>query len=160
MKIVQEDQRNTPMEGSGSSNSDSFSLWEPSQTKNRLFVNRLKVVKQKDGYKEEDCYAGIADLFDGVVYSKLSAFQRRVNRVLKVGHINNVAREAIMKGRIIGCATNKYIKFVADTGSPVVIVPHSMAVSNKLEILPTDKDEPSYAGVTGMKLSLVGQCTM
>ena len=84
----------------------------------------------------------------------------RVNRVLKVGHINNVVREPIMKGRVLGCATNKYIKFVADTGSPVVIVPHSMAVSNKLEILPTDKDKPSYAGVTGMKLSLVGQCTM
>ena len=67
MKVVQEDQRNTPMEGSGSSNSDSFSLWEPSQTKNCLFVNRVKVVKQKDGYEEEDCNAGIADLFDGGV---------------------------------------------------------------------------------------------
>ena len=47
----------------------------------------MKVVKQEDGEDEEDCYAGIADLFDGVVYSKLSAFQRRVNRVLKVGRL-------------------------------------------------------------------------
>ena len=65
-----------------------------------------------------------------------------------------------MKGRILGCATNKYIRFVADTGTPVTIVLHSLAVKNKLEVLPRDKDEPSYAGVTGMKLSVVGQCTM
>ena len=65
-----------------------------------------------------------------------------------------------MKGRILGCATNKYIKFIADTGSPVAIVPHSVVVKNKLEILSTDKDEPSYAGVTGRKLSKVGQTTM
>ena len=65
-----------------------------------------------------------------------------------------------MKGRILGCATNKYIRFVADTGTPVTIVLHSLAVKNKLEVLPTDKDEPSYAGVTGMKLSVVRLCTM
>ena len=66
---------------------DSLSLREPSQTKNCLFINRVKVVKQEDGEDEEDCYAGIADLFDGVVYSKLSAFQRKVNRVLRVGRL-------------------------------------------------------------------------
>ena len=63
--------------------------------------------------------------------------------MLNVSRINNVAREPVMKGRILGCATNKYIKFIADTGSPVAIVPHSVVVKNKLEILPTDKDEPS-----------------
>ena len=59
---------------------------------------------------------------------------------------------------LLGCATNKYIKFVADTGSPVSIVPHSVVIRNKLKILPTDEDEPSYAGVSGMKLSVVGHC--
>ena len=93
-------------------------------------------------------------------YNELSYFQRRVNRVLKVGRINNVVREPVMKGRILGCATNKYIKFVADTGSPVSIVSHSVVIRNKLKILPTDEDEPSYAGVSGMKLSMVGQCHM
>ena len=39
-----------------------------------------------------------------------------------------------------------------------MIVPHSLAARNKLEIFPPDKDEPSYAGVMGMKLSVVGQC--
>ena len=55
--------------GVGSSNTDSLFLWEPSQTKNRLFINRVKVVKQEDVEDEEDCYAGIADPSDGMVYS-------------------------------------------------------------------------------------------
>ena len=74
-----------------------------------------------------------------MMYSKLSEFQRRVRRVLKVGRINNVDREPIMKGRVLGCANNKCMNFIADTGSPVAIVPHSVAVKNKLEVLPTDK---------------------
>ena len=75
--------------------------------------------------------------------------------------MNNVNREPIMKGRILGCSTNKFVNFVADTGSPVLaIVPHSMAERNKLEVVPADKDEPSYEGVTGMRLSVVGQTTM
>ena len=46
-------------------------------------------------------------MFEGMEYNELSHFQRRVNRVLKVGRINNVVREPVMKGRILGCATNK-----------------------------------------------------
>ena len=65
-----------------------------------------------------------------------------------------------MKGRILGCSPNKYIRFVADTGSPVAIVPMSVAIRNKLEILPSDPDEANYAGVSGTKLSVVGQCQM
>ena len=49
---------------------------------------------------------------------------------------------------------------MADTGSPVAIVPRSVAIKNKLKILPADEDEPSYAGVSGMKLSMVGQYHM
>ena len=105
-------------------------------------------------------YEGISDLIAGLEYNKLSHFQPRVNRVLKVGRVNNVVREPVMKGRILGCATNKYLKFVADTGSPVAIVPRSVAIRNKLKILPADDDEPSYAGMSGMKLSVVGQCHM
>ena len=60
-----------------------------------------------------------------------------------------------MRGRILGCFTNKYIRFVADTCSPVAIVPRSVAIRNKL-----NPDEASYAGVSGTKLSVVGQCQM
>ena len=79
---------------------------------------------------------------------------------MKLGHINNVNREPIMKGRVLGCSTNKFINFVADTGSPVAIIPHSVAERNKLKVVPADKDEPSYEGVTDMRLSVVGQTTM
>ena len=47
VKVVQGDQRKSPMEGVRSSNSDFPSLWEPSQNKHRLFINRVKVVKQE-----------------------------------------------------------------------------------------------------------------
>ena len=65
-----------------------------------------------------------------------------------------------MKGRILGCSTNKYLRFIADTGSPVAIVPRSVAIRNKLKILPPDPDEPCYVGVSGSKLSVVGQSHM
>ena len=63
-----------------------------------------------------------------------------------------------MKGRILGCSTNKYIHFIADTGNPVALIPRSDATRNKLEIFPTDPDEASYAGDSGTRLTVVGQC--
>ena len=68
--------------------------------------------------------------------------------MLKVCRVSNGILEPIMKGRILGCSTNKYLRFIADTGSPVAIVPRSVA-KNKLKILPPDPDEPCYAGVSG-----------
>ena len=117
----------------------------------------MRVVKQEELEGEEDCYMGVAALFNGLVYSKLSEFQRRVRRVLKVGRMNNLNREPIMKGKALGCSTNN---FVADAGSSVAIMPLSAAERNRLEVIPADKDEPSYEGVTGMRLSVVGQTTM
>ena len=35
-----------------------------------------------------------------------------------------------------------------------------MAVKNKLEICPQDDDESSYAGASGTKLTVIGQCHM
>ena len=74
--------------------------------------------------------------------------------------VSSGARDPIIKGRISGCSTIKYICFVADTGSPVAIVPRSVAIRNKLKIFPSDPDEASYAGVSGTKLSVVGPCQM
>ena len=56
-----------------------------------------------------------------------------------------------MKGRILGSSCNKHLNFVADTGTPVAIIPMSLYQRNKLEVVPTDRDEPEYKGVTGMK---------
>ena len=130
--------------GAGSSTNKHLFQWEPSHKKHRLFpqtIHHVRVVEQEELEGEEDCYMGVAALFGGLVYSKLSEFQRRVCRVLKGGRINNVNREPIMKGKALGCSTNN---FVVDTGSPVVIMPLSVAERNRLEVIPADKDEPSY----------------
>ena len=160
------------MVGGGSSNAGSPSSWGQSQNKDlpplRLF--RIKTVEKKEDYLEYDGisdlfsgleyswnYEGVSELFEGLEYNKLSQFQRRV---LKVCRVNNGIRDPIMKGRILGCSTNKYLRFIADTGSPVAIVPKAVAIKNKLSILPPDPDEPSYAGVSGSRLTVVGQSHM
>ena len=62
-----------------------------------------------------------------------------------------------MMGRIIGFCSNKNEKFVADTGTSVMIIPRSVAVRNRVEWFPADEDEPSYEGVTGTGLTVIGQ---
>ena len=52
------------------------------------------------------------------------------------------------------------MNFMADTGTSLSIIPHSVAERNKLKVVPADKDEPLYTGVTGMRLNVVGQTTM
>ena len=105
-------------------------------------------------------YDGISALFDGLSYNKMSHFQRKVHKVMKVFRIHGGQRDPLMKGRILGSSTNKYLNFIADTGSPIAIIPKGVAVKNKLSIMPTDEDEPSYAGVNNGRLTVVGQCHM
>ena len=50
-----------------------------------------------------------------------------MQKVMKVCRVTSGARDPIMKGRILGCSTNKYLRFVADTGSLVAIIPRSVA---------------------------------
>ena len=62
-------------------------------------------------------YDGISALFDGLSYNKMSHFQRKVHKVMKVFRIHGGQRDPLMKGRILGSSTNKYLNFIADTGS-------------------------------------------
>ena len=109
--------------------------------------------------EDVDFSSNIFSLFEGLVYS-ISAFQERVRRILKIGWINNVRHDPTMKGRILGNSCNKYLNFIADTGTQVAIIPWFLNDRNKLQIVPTDPDEPEYKGVTGMKLTVVGQTEM
>ena len=110
--------------------------------------------------EEEDYFSSaIVALFEGLVYGQ-SAFQERLGRILKIGGINDVRSNLTMKGRILGDSCNKYLNFIVDTGTPVAIIPWSLAEGNKLQIVPTDPDEPKYEGITGMKLTVVGQTEM
>ena len=65
-----------------------------------------------------------------------------------------------MKERILSDSCNKYLNFIADTGTSVTIIPWSLAVREKLKIVPADPDEPEYNGVEGMKLTVFGQTEM
>ena len=89
-----------------------------------------------------------------------SAFQERVRRILKIGRINTVRSDPNMKGRILGDSCNKFLNFIADTGTSVAIIPWSLAERNKLQIVPADPDEPEYNGVEGMRLTVFGQTEM
>ena len=65
-----------------------------------------------------------------------------------------------MRGRILGNYGNKYETFVADTGSPISIVPVNVAKKNGIKWWALDKDEPNYSGITGNQLNILGQGTI
>merc|ERR1711888_246939 len=79
---------------------------------------------------------------------------------LRVGRIKNMARDPTMYGRILGSSTNKFIRFCADSGTPAAFIPRSVAERNKLEIIPPDPDEASYASASGHSLTVIGQTSM
>ena len=106
-----------------------------------------------------DFSSSIAVLFDGLLYG-CPAFEERVGRILKVGRVNTMRSDPTMRGRILGISCNKFEKFIADTGTFVAIIPRSVVEKNKLQLGPVDPDEPDYEGVTGMKLTVVGQTEM
>ena len=102
----------------------------------------------------------LSELFAGLEYGKQSQFQKKIREVKKVNRVTNGDKCPNMSGRILGSSTNKYLNFVADTGSPVGLIPQSVATRNKLKIFPADIDEASYAGTSGTKLTVLGQCQM
>ena len=105
-------------------------------------------------------YDGLQELFAGLAYGKVSLFQQKVREVRRICRVSSGDRSPNMRGRILGSATNKYLNFVAETGSPIALIPRSVAIRNKLDIYPPDLDEVSYAGASGTKLTVIGQCHM
>ena len=110
-------------------------------------LERILVEKKE---AQEDDFQGLYELFAGLEYGKQSQFEKKMQEVKKVYRVTSGARDPIMRGRILGCSTNKYIHFIADTGSPVALIPRSVATRNKLEIFPTDPDEASYDKMTAL----------
>ena len=80
--------------------------------------------------EDVDISLDIVALFQGLEYGR-PTFQKRVRSILKVGWINNVRRNPTMKGIILGNSCNKYLNFIADTGTLVAINPGSLAVRDK-----------------------------
>ena len=112
-----------------------------------------------DANRELEDYTGIKELFTEPDEG-LSKYQHRVRHIMRVGRIQNMSRNPYMYGRITGSSTNKYIRFCADSGTPVSFIPRSVAERNKLEIFPPDPDEASYGSATGHQLTVIGQTSM
>ena len=87
-----------------------------------------------------------------------SAFDARVRRI-KVNRIAEQAADPSMVGKILGFNGNKNIRFIADTGTPVAIIPKNLALQNRVNWEPVDPDEPSYEGVSGSGLTVLGQAS-
>ena len=62
-----------------------------------------------------------------------------------------------MMGRLLGKSSNKKEVFIADTGTSVIIIPVIIAKRNGIVWTQTDPDEPSYVGVTGIEVDVMGQ---
>ena len=63
------------------------------------------------------------ELFAGLVYGKVSQFQLKVREVKRISRVTSGDKSPNMSGRILGSTTKKYLNFVADTGSPVALIP-------------------------------------
>ena len=158
-----------PTKGAAPSSSGSSSSWGHPSTKPPIRLFRVKKQQKEeilsddriDGKKEADeSLEGIFELFAGLKYGKQSEFEKKIKDVKKVFRVQNGNGSPNMKGRILGSSTNKFINFVADTGSPVAFISRAVAIRNKLKILPVDDDEETYAGASGTPLTVLGQCQM
>ena len=56
-----------------------------------------------------------------------------IRRIWKVSRIKKYKSSPNMKGKILGNNGNKYETFVADTGSPVSIIPVNIAKKNGIK---------------------------
>ena len=62
-----------------------------------------------------------------------NAFIEIIRRIRKISRIKKYKSSPNMKGRIMGNYGNKYETFVADTGSPVSIIPVNVAKKNGIK---------------------------
>ena len=144
----------------GHSQTRPFPESQESSSSELLGVNRVTPLdREEDRGQQEISFISVKELFADP-NEGLSEFQYRVGHILMVGRIQNLSRNPYMYVRITGSATNKYIKFCADNGTPAAFVPRRVAKRNKLEIFPPDPDEASYGSATVHKLTVKGQTSM
>ena len=83
---------------------------------------------------------------------KDSKFRKIVNRVK-----SKTQSDPIMKGRIMAVTGGRRVKFCADTGCSVNIMPAKIAASGGLKWRELDWDESTYKSVTNEDLTIIGQ---
>ena len=68
---------------------------------------------------------------------------------------------ATMYGRIMESKTSsRRLRFIADSGTGVPILPIEIADEHDIEVRPVDPDEPGCIGASGHDLDIIGQCEM
>ena len=108
--------------------------------------------------KDEDEEMDLGDMegkgdFQGIFpRDKDSKFRKIVNRVK-----SKTQSDPIMKGRIMAVTGGRRVKFCADTGSSVNILPAKIAASGGLTWRELDWDESTYKSVTNEDLTIIGQ---
>ena len=83
---------------------------------------------------------------------KDSKFRKIVNRVK-----SKTQSDPIMRGRIMAVTGERHVKFCADTGCSVNIMPAKIAASGGLTWRELDWDESTYKSVTNEDLTIIGQ---
>ena len=68
---------------------------------------------------------------------------------------------ATMYGKIMKSKTSsRRLRFIADSGTGIPIVPVEIANEHDIEVFEVDPDEPGCYGASGHDLEIIGQCHM
>lgn len=139
---------------------DMFDEQEDSEILDRYLARTLEDMFEEQEGDQWDVLCSLmkANNFHKLAEKGESAFEAKVRRI-KVNRISEQAADPAMVGKILGFSGNRNIKFIADTGSPVAIIPRNLALQNRVNWQPVDPDEPSYEGVSGEGLTVLGQCS-
>ena len=81
--------------------------------------------------------------------------QEYINRIRRVRcyRVNKKRHSPVMMGRLLGKSSNKMEVIIVDTGTSLIIISRR----NGIVWTRTDPDEPSYTGVTGVELDVMGE---
>ena len=64
---------------------------------------------------------------------------------------------ATMYGKIVKAKNSRRLKFIADSGTGMPIIPIEIAEDQGLEVRDTDPDEPGCNSASGHDLEIIGQ---
>ena len=95
---------------------------------------------------------GEGDFRGWFIKDKDSKLRKMINRIK-----TRTLSDPVMKGKIINATGGRLVRFCADIGCSIKLMPAKIAASNGLKWREPDVDEPSYKSVTNEDLTIVGQ---
>ena len=97
---------------------------------------------------EDEEMVGEGDFRGWFIKDKDSKLRKMINRIK-----TRTLSDPVMKGKIINATSGRLVRFCADTGCSVNLMPEKIAASNRLKWRESDVDEPSYKYVTNEDLT-------